>query len=170
MRSSLDLSPDLVYWIKLAGMDLKQGTQADDGRTLIWNKGGERRYFIDFRDGLYVITSSDRFSKEDFHFGADTMVLLEKYLYGHFGGSVRKSQGLPRIQKPFTRAELREGFSLGITTFFGREQDALIDPQGKLIAIAAEDRLVELSHYVQVSVDTIKESFLHADGKPLFAP
>ncbi|WP_297595686.1 TNT antitoxin family protein [Mycobacterium sp.] len=170
MTSSVDLSPDLVNWIRLAGMDLIQGSQTSDRRTVIWNAGGERRYFVGVDDGFYVITSSDRMGAESFHFAANTTAVIEKYLYAHFGGSVRKLHGLQRIQKPFTRDELKEGFHIGETVFAGHEQDALIDPAGSLIAIAADDRLVELSHYLDASVDTIKESFNHPDGKPLFTP
>lgn len=169
MTNSVELSPDLVEWIRLAGMNLIQGAQTDDGRTIIWNKGGERRYFISAENEFYVITSSDRIGSETFHFGATTMGLVEKYLYAHFGGSVRKSRGLQRVKKPFSRDDLKEGFRLSEAVFAGREQDALIDPNGSLVAIAAEDRLVELSHYFNVSIDTIKESFAHPDGKPLFA-
>lgn len=170
MTKRVDLSRDLADWIRLAGMDLMQGSQTNDGRTVIWNNGGERRYFISTDDGLYVITSSDRMGAENFHFGANTMGLVEKYLYAQFGGSVRKLRGLQRIKKPFTRDELKEGFHLSEATFAGSQQDALIDPNGLLVAIAADDRLVELSHYFNETTDSIKESFIHPEGKPLFAP
>lgn len=170
MTNSVDLSPDLANWIRLAGMDLIQGSQTNDGRTVIWNKGGERRYFIGADDGFYVITSSDRMGSESLHLGANTITLIEKYLYVHFGGSVRKSRDLQRIKKPFTRDGLKEGFHIGETIFGGREQDTLIDPAGSVVAIAAADRLVELSRYLDASIDTIKESFMHPDGRPLFAP
>jgi hypothetical protein len=166
----VDLSTDLVEWIRVAGMDLIQGSQTKDGRTVIWNKGGERRYFIGAGDGYYAITSSDKMSAESLQFSGITMMLVEKFLYGHFGGSVRKARGLQRVQKPFTRDELKEGFHIGRVVFAGREEDALVDPAGSVVAIAADDRLVELSHYIDTSIDTVKESFFHPDGKPLFAP
>ena len=169
MTTNVDLSTDLQDWIRLAGMDLVQGSRTDDGRTVIWNKGGEIRYFIDAVDGYCVITSSDRMGAEIFHFGALTMALIEKYLYGYFGGSVRKHRGFRRVKKPFTRDELKQGFSFSNVIFAERERDALIDPAGSMVAIAADDRLVQFSHYVDVPIDTIKDSFLAPDGKPLFA-
>jgi Immunity protein 61 len=107
VTTNVDLSTDLQDWIRLAGMDLVQGSRTDDGRTVIWNKGGEIRYFIDVVDGYYVITSSDRMGAEIFHFGALTMAFVEKYLYGYFGGSVRKHHGFRRVKKPFARDEIK---------------------------------------------------------------
>jgi hypothetical protein len=149
-------------------MDLAQGSRTHDGRTVIWNKGGEIRYFIDVVDSCCVITSSDRMGEEIFHFGAPAMSLIEKHLYGYFGGTVRKRSGLRRVKKPSTRDELKQGYTIGSLMFAGRERDALMDDAGSIIAIAADDRLVEFSHYVDAPVDTIKGSFLAADGKPLF--
>jgi hypothetical protein len=146
-----------------------QGSQTDDGRTVIWNKGGEIRYFIDVVDDYHVIISSDRMGREDFHFGALTMALLEKYLYGHFGGSVRKHRGFRHVRKPIAREELKQGYSFSEIVFAGREEDALIDPAGSMVAIAADDRLVAFSYYVDVPIDAMTGSFLAPDGKPLFA-
>lgn len=170
MTGSVDLSIGLQDWIRLAGMDLIQGSQTHDGRTVIWNKGGEIRYFIDLVDGYYIITTSDRMGAENFNFGALTMALVERYLYGHFGGSVRKLRSLQRVQKPFTRDELKQGYSFGKVVFAARERDALIDRAGSMVAIAADDRLVEISHYIDIPVETIKDSFLDPEGKPLFVP
>ncbi|WP_269474193.1 Imm61 family immunity protein [Mycobacterium shinjukuense] len=54
--------------------------------------------------------------------------------------------------------------------FAGRERDALLDATGTVMAIAAADRLVELSHYIDVTIDVTKDSFLDPDGGPLFTP
>jgi Immunity protein 61 len=170
VTTSVDLSTELRDWIRFAGLDLIQGSQTDDGRTVIWNKGGEIRYFIDFVDGYYVITSSDRMDTEKFHFGAVTMILLEKYLCGRFGGSVRRIRGLRRVRKPFSLEELQHGCTIGKRMFAARERATLIDSTGTVVAIGAVDRLVELSHYIDVTVDTIKDSFLDPEGTPLFSP
>ncbi|BBX73283.1 Imm61 family immunity protein [Mycobacterium shinjukuense] len=101
MTISVDLSSELQDWIQLAGLDIIQGSKTDDGRTVIWNKGGEICYFISVVDGYYVITSSQRMDAENFHFGTVSMAILERYLYGRFGGSVRSIYGLQRVRKPF---------------------------------------------------------------------
>jgi hypothetical protein len=145
-----------------------QGSQAHDGRTIIWNHLGEVRYFIADIDGWYVITSSDRMSSEAYEFSADSMPIIEKYLYGAFGGSVR-GDDLPDIRVPFKRDELRPGYDIDNREFAGRERHVLIDRTGKTLAVSAIDRLVELSHYLDVPVDVIKSSYLAPDGKPLFA-
>nr|WP_269195073.1 Imm61 family immunity protein [Mycobacterium avium] len=56
----MDLTSDLQAWIRLAGLDTVQGSETNDGRTIIWNQGGESRYFIDFADNWYIVNSSDR--------------------------------------------------------------------------------------------------------------
>ncbi|MGD1256446.1 TNT antitoxin family protein [Mycobacterium seoulense] len=168
MPDNVDLSSGLQEWLRLAGMELIQGSKTDDGRTEIWNEGGERRYFIDRIDGYFVITSSDRMGDERFHLGAHTMDLIEKYLYGYFGNAVRKHRDLPRVRKPFARGELKRNYSLGKMVFSGCERDALIDTAGSTLAIGADDRLVELSHYVDEPVSIINESFLDPEGMPLF--
>ncbi|MCV7100290.1 TNT antitoxin family protein [Mycobacterium palustre] len=169
MKQVIDLSADLQAWVRTGGLELTQGSRTDDGRALLWNTGGERRYFIGLAEGYYVITSSDRMGDEHFHLAALTSGLLEKYLYGHFGGSVRKSRGLPRIRKPFMRNEIKDGYTIGTTVLAGEERDGLIDSAGSMLAVAADDRLVELSHYIDASTDAIKNSFLDPEGKPLFA-
>jgi len=170
VTTSVDFSTELQNWIRLAGLDMIQGSQTADGRTVIWNKGGEIRYFVDFVDGYYVITSSDRMDAEKFHLGAVTMAVLERYLYGHFGNSVRRFHGLQRMRKPLSRDELQQGYTIGKVVFGARERDALIASSGTAVAIAADDWLVELSHYLEVTIDTIKNSFLDPEGKPLFTP
>ncbi len=169
MSTSVDLSTDLQDWIRDSGMYMRQGSQAHDGRTVLWNKGGEVRYFIELLDGWYVITSSDRMSEETYEFAATSMTVIENYLFGYFGGSVRSAGRLPRIRKPFERDELRPEYSLGKMLFAGRERSTLVDLTGTVIAIAGVEDLVELSHYLTVTVDAIKSSFLSPDGKPLFS-
>ncbi|WP_082958063.1 TNT antitoxin family protein [Mycobacterium alsense] len=167
MSTGVELTQDLQAWLRLAGLDLIQGSRTADGRAVIWNKGGEVRYFIGVIEGWYVITSSDRMGPETYSFAADSMSVLEKYLYGAFGGSVRSDE-LPSIRTPFERNELRPNYSIGEKSFAGRDRHTLIDRSGKTVAIGAIDRLVELSHYLDAPVETIKSSFLAPDGKPLF--
>jgi hypothetical protein len=95
------------------------------------------------------------------------MAVIEKYLFGTFGGSVRNDD-LPDIRAPFQRDELRPGYSIGEQAFAGRARHTLMDRTGGVVAIAGVEDLVELSHYLDVPVDTIKNSYLAPDGKPLF--
>lgn len=165
--NEVDLSSDLEAWIRLGGMDITKGSQRDDGRTVIWTGAGETRYFIHATDGWYVVTSSDRMGPESYEFAAGSMAVVEKYLYVAFGQSVR-GDDLPYIRVPFQRNELRPGYGVGARDFAGRERHTLLDSNGKTVAITAIDRLVELSHYLNASVDEIKASYLAPDGKPLF--
>ncbi|BBY01274.1 TNT antitoxin family protein [Mycobacterium seoulense] len=167
MAGVVDLSPGLQRWVRLAGLEMLQGTQTNDGRTIIWNTGGEVRYFIGVVDEWYVITSSDRMGPEAFEFAGRTMSVVEKYLYGLFGLSVR-GENLPSIRIPFRRDELRAGYSIGVLTFAGRERHTLIDERGVEVAIAGVEDLVELSHYINATEKMVEESYLAADGKPIF--
>ncbi|MET2822396.1 necrotizing toxin immunity factor IFT, partial [Mycobacterium tuberculosis] len=106
--------------------------------------------------------------REGYEFAAASMSVIEKYLYGYFGGSVRSERELPAIRAPFQPEELMPEYSIGTMTFAGRQRDTLIDSSGTVVAITAADRLVELSHYLDVSVNVIKDSFLDSEGKPLF--
>ncbi|ORB73611.1 TNT antitoxin family protein [Mycobacterium scrofulaceum] len=167
MTGAVDLSPDLQRWIRLAGLGMVQGSQAHDGRTIIWNTGGEVRYFIGINDGWYVVTSSDRMGPEAYDFAGRTMPVVEKYLYGLFGGSAR-GERLPRLKIPFRRDELRPGYSIGKRPFAGRERHTLIDQPGMVVAIAGVEDLVELSHYLDATGKMIEDTYLSPDGKPLF--
>lgn len=63
-------------------MNMIQGSETNDGRTILWNKGGEVRYFIDRLAGWYVITSSDRMSREGYEFAAASMSVIENIFTG----------------------------------------------------------------------------------------
>jgi hypothetical protein len=96
------------------------------------------------------------------------MPLIEKYLYGYFGGSVRSSRKLPAIRVPVQLDELRPGYSIDSMVFAGRERHTLVNPVGEVVAIAGIEDLVELSHYLDSTLDLIKKSYLDPEGKPLF--
>jgi hypothetical protein len=170
VTNPVDLSPDLQEWIRLSGLSMTQGSQTDDGRTVLWNKGGEVRYFINIIDDWYVITSSDRMSAESYEFAGASMAVIEKYLYGDRGWLIRRMKDLPRIRRPFEAVELRRGYSIGKMTFQDRERSTLLNDAGMVVAIAGIGDLVELSNYIDVPVDVIKNSFLDPQGKPLFSP
>jgi hypothetical protein len=107
----------------LAGLHLTQGSLTDDGRTLLWSNLGESRYFIDAIDGWYVITCSDRMGPETYESSADSLAVIEKYLFGTYGSIVRGGEDLPRIKVPFRRDELRPEYSIGKQIFAGRASD-----------------------------------------------
>lgn len=167
MTSAVDLSSDLHRWVRLADLGIVQGSQTNDARTIIWNTGGEVRYFIGIVDGWFMITSSDRMGPESYYFAGRTMNIVEKYLYGMFGSTVR-GKDLPRLRIPFRREQLRPGYSIGTRMFAGRERHTLIDHLGKVVAIAGVEDLVELSHYLDATGRAIEQSYLSPDGKPLF--
>jgi hypothetical protein len=168
VRDNVEFSDDLQAWLRLAGLNVTQGSQTHDGRPVFWTNLGESRYFIDVIDGWFVISCSDRMGPETYEFSAASMAVIEKYLFGTYGSSVRDRRGLPRVRVPFQRDELREEYGIDKQIFAGRERHTLIDRTGRVVAIAGVEDLVELSHYLDVSVDVIKSSYLAPDGTPLF--
>lgn len=104
---------------------------------------------------------------ENFNFAGRSMGVTERYLYGLFGGSVRRND-LPMLKAPFERHELRGGYSIDKQSFAGHERHVLRDRSGSYVAVAALDRLVTLSHYLGATIEDIKTSFQAPDGKPLF--
>lgn len=97
------------------------------------------------------------------------MGVTERYLYGLFGGSVRRND-LPMLKAPFERHELRGGYSIDKQSFAGHERHVLRERSGSYVAVAALDRLVTLSHYLGATIEDIKTSFQAPDGKPLTGP
>lgn len=58
--------------------------------------------------------------------------------------------------------------ALGKQNFSGRKRHTLINDTGQVVAVAAVDRVVELSHHLDATMEAIKHSYLAIDGKPLF--
>lgn len=106
---------------------------------------------------------------EEHELGAVSMPVVERYLLARLGGSVRGAHGLPPIRAPFELAELRPGYRIGKMVFAGRERSSPLDRSGQALATTSVHDLVELSHYLDASVDVIRQSLLDPDDKPLFS-
>lgn len=178
----LDVSADLVEWAVLAGYHVTQGSQKAsttdaeaDGRPVIWSSLGEIRYYIGpHPSGWFVVTVSDRMAEEDLIFAAESIALIELYLFGKFGMSVRSSLRLPLLKYPTSTDEMAEGYTLGTASFDGHQDLVLIDPTGSAIAATASGKLVGtaelvcLSRFIVSSVDVLKASYRDPSWRPLF--
>lgn len=49
MKPNLTISEEIVSWADMAGYEIKQGTETDDGRVMFTAGLGEIRKFIDRR-------------------------------------------------------------------------------------------------------------------------
>lgn len=175
--AALEISQRLEKWATLAGYTLTPGAHTDDGRPILWSKGGEVRYFIGVsRTGWFVVTSSDRLGPENLELAAPTWETIEKYFFGMFGRLIRLGLRLPRIPMPKNRDELRPGFELGIQSFDHCDRFTLIGPDKTTVAIGSGDdvsdatTLVLLSLYLTASEDDIIASSTDPDGQPLYVP
>jgi len=166
-----NLSHDLVDWCLLAGFELANKPTDSNNRSILWSHGGEVRYLIgQSQDNWLIVTISDRMGPEQFIFAAVSIAIIERYFYGKFGLSIRNKRGLARLSYPGTA----DRFRIEDTLFDQDECWSLMDPSGKRIAISglgkrdASSELSKISIYMTASINTIKESYLSTDGKPLF--
>ena len=121
-----------------------------------------------------MVTVSDRMAEEELIFTANSMALIELYFFGKFGLSVRSSLKLPLLAFPKSAEETVGAYTLGLATFDGHENLALLDAAGSAIAITASGKiagtteLVCLSLYLTSSADEVMASYLAPSGRPLF--
>lgn len=177
MTGGVAFTRELENWAGLAGYELTPAARAHDGRAVFWNKGGEVRLLVAARDdGWFVLTDSDRLGEEQFVLAAVSLPVVEKYLWGSFGLSIRSRRGMPDIKLPYAANDVDHGFSIGVVQFDGRERQALLDSAGQPVAVCGGGALMgtrdmaRLSLYLNSTVPQIQESFENTDGRPLFRP
>lgn len=169
--TSPTVSPQLLEWSRLAGYALTP--EDESGAALFWSDpGGEIRYYIHQNiDGGVVLTSSERASAEQFELSAESIEVLERYLFGVFGRSIRSKSRLPRLKTPRKLEEIvggdriDEADSEGYRRLLAPGAKAVAKARGRLSGVSV---LVELSHLVASTVDEIQSSYQAVDGRPLF--
>jgi hypothetical protein len=173
MTDSIEISPQLEEWAKLADYALTPGSRTADGRAVFWASLGEIRLLIGRnQDGWFVVTDSDRMGSEHFILVARSMTTIEKYFFGRFCLAIRSTRGLPRVHVPSSAEE--NHFSIDTRSYEGVERFALIGADGSTLAIGSADRvtakaeLTKLALYVTATIDQIEASAVDPDGKPLF--
>ena len=170
-QSSPELSQSLVEWARAAGYALTADSQT--GAAILWSDpGGETRLYVRRRfDGVFVLTSSQRASREHFELGAPTVEILERHLFDLFGFSIRYRKGLRFLRLPTALGSLAAGFDIS-----DEDPDGfcrLIDRDARVVAFGhggstGVSKLVKLSHLVSAPVADIIASFEHPEGHPLF--
>lgn len=169
---NVDVSPELSAWANRAQYQVSQGSMSQDGRTVLWSSGGEVRIFVASRsDGWFQVTQSDRMQQESFLLCASSMTVVERYLFGRLGRSVR-GRRLPLLSYPV--APLREGWKTEPVVLDRVSRLALMEPTGHPIAIVGADptsgnaQLAALSVFVSADLKDVESSFLAPTGRPLF--
>ncbi|WP_084163436.1 TNT antitoxin family protein [Mycobacterium triplex] len=175
MIKRVEISKELEDWGKLAGYTLTPGAKTDDGRAIFAASLGEIRLLIgQSKNGLFIITDSDRMGPEQFILAAPLMATIERYFFGRFGLSIRSQRDLPRVKVPIAAEELLPGFRIETREFDHGDHRALIAADGALVAVGSTDQitgtadLVKLSLYLTATIEEIQASALDIDGKPLF--
>jgi len=98
--------------------------------------------------------------------------VLERYLLGLFGDVIRDQKGLPVLRTPWGVDDLADGYALsdisgdGYRTLSAADSTPLARSRDKTMSLLD---LVPLSHYLQISVRDLEESYLSASGAPLLS-
>jgi hypothetical protein len=175
MRNEIGLTAEVKLWAQRAGYSVTESS-SEDGRAIIWNSGGEIRYFIGKDAGDWiVITSSERMGEEQFELASALPGLVERRFVAIFARLVRAHMGLARLSRPQSAADLASGYSVGVQSFWGKDRRTLVDPGGRVIAVVNGGELVgtlnvvELSVFASNTLEAIVQSMMDASGKPLFS-
>ena len=175
MTGRIEISDELREWAYRAGYETTPASETGDQRAILWNRGGEVRYFVgvDYGDWV-VVTESDQMSEERFYLASRSLQVIERHFFGRFGELIRRRLDLAELDLPDSEQEVRGDLSITTVDFAGRERRALVDSAGQVIATSSGDsltavwRLAELSAYLTATVPEIKQSFEDPGGRPLF--
>src|ERR1700743_786626 len=174
MTGRIEISDALREWAYRAGYETTPASETGDQRAILWNRGGEVRYFVgvDYGDWV-VVTESDQMSEERFYLASRSLQVIERHFFGRFGELIRRRLDLAELDLPDSEQEVRGDLSITTVDFAGRERRALVDSAGQVIAASSGDsltavwRLAELSAYLTATVPEIKQSFEDPGGRPL---
>lgn len=175
MRNEIGLTSDVELWAEKAGYSFTESS-SEDGRAIIWNSGGEIRYFIgEGADDWIVVTSSERMGEEQFEVASRLPSLVERKFVAIFARLVRAHSGLARLSRRNSIDTIAAGYSIGVQHFAGKDRRTLIDPQGGVIAVVSGGELVGTANAVELSVfatnttEMIVQSMMDPLGRPLFS-
>jgi hypothetical protein len=168
---TLHISDDLTRWAAMAGYSLTPEDRS--GAALFWsNPGGETRFYIRSpAKGVYIVSSAQRASAEQFELYGTSMKVIERFLFGIFGADVRALRMLARLVTSTKDGQLAPGFSLDEPDAEGfaclRDLNGLAaKAQGRVNSIST---LTKLSHLLCSTLPEIRASFEDPEGRPLFA-
>lgn len=119
--------------------------------------------------GRVELTEVDPDGVEHSDLFAAGMDVLERYLIGAIGDSVREDLALPYLDMPWTVDALAPGYTLGPLT---RGFRTLSRADGSPVAAAHDEtaslaKLVPLSHFMALDLATLKQVFRDPIGAPL---
>lgn len=168
--ASFELEPGLreMSLKGLSGCDFRESGWFD-GYSYIYF-GGDFNHHIYLRDGKYCVTDTHRDSRDLVsEFKSPHLELAEKWLLVKIGPIYRSVMGIPEIELPFLRPQIKVGYSIcGIGAGFF----TLSGPGGLFLPFELYDwderptNCVRYSHVVDLPLPGLIESYRSETGAP----
>jgi hypothetical protein len=172
-----DFSPELAAWLAQADGKITVDPRRWPGAYASLD-GGERAILVDRGDdGWFTVSVSLRGGDPEPRFRTPSFDVVERFIANEAGPAGRAKAGLPgNVHVPFALAEIFPGSTLRTLSdgpLGGLEELSVggvvlgefgFGPHGRLAHASA----VRASHYGTATVQSIAQSYLSADGAPLF--
>lgn len=173
-----EFSPELAAWLARADGRITVDPRRWPGAFVVLD-GGETAYVLDRADdGWITVSASSRGGDPEFSFRTPSLDVVERFLANEAGPAARFLAGLPgAVRVPFQVSELPADATLHVVRegrLGGREQLLVagatigeygFGPSGPI----AHADAVRAAHYGTATLAAIGESYLSADGSPLFS-
>ncbi|WP_394552985.1 Imm61 family immunity protein [Agromyces sp. MMS24-JH15] len=156
-------SAEFAQWIALAGNAVFE----EPDRVTVSDQGGEIRYPVTvLPDGRWLVSRAERSGEDVPELRSLDRLDVERYLTVTIGSDLRSSRGYERIQFPSAVDEVAEPFQ--VVRLEGRWTGLVDGVSGVRRSVEMVDRtghpIVKFSHYADVPLAQIRESFEAADG------
>lgn len=161
------LSSTCTGWARTAGFTVS--TDADTTLLRPADHGTSWYHIRDRGQGRVELTEVDPNGVEHSDLYAAGMDTLERYLIGLLGDFLREDLDLPYLDMPWTAESVAPGYTLGPIT---RGFRTLSRADGSPAAAARDEtlslvKLVPLSHFMALDLETLKRAFINPAGAPL---
>ena len=164
-----DVGTRVAAWAQSLGYS---STSAAPSSCVVANRGGEERLYLRQIGDDFVVSSASRSESERFEMSSRTVTDCEKFLVAELGSSVRRKllPGSPALALPTKLEQLAPPFSL-VPAEDDPRQAILLEGgryRARFASLNDYRPAVLFTNYADVSVDTLKESFLDTTGDGLF--
>ncbi|MGZ0067977.1 Imm61 family immunity protein [Microbacterium sp. Yaish 1] len=158
-------SSEFREWARRAGYSVA----LEENRIVIFDVGGEIRYYVGAQSGDYVVTRADRSEAERFVLSARAFVDVERYLTRALSVDARAAAGLSPVKLPFDEESVAPGYE---TVTLADGLAGLTRSTGEVRGVRFADRFVhpavQYSYYADADLADLRRSLEAPDGAPLF--
>lgn len=152
-------------WARRAGYSVA----LEENRIVIFDVGGDIRYYVGAQSGDYVVTRADRSEAERFVLSARASVDVERYLTWALSVDARAAAGLSPVRLPFDKESVAPGYE---TVILNDGLAGLRRSTGEVRGARFADRFVhpavQYSYYADADLADLRRSLEAPDGAPLF--